>query len=358
MKKNFLKTFIIFISFFITMEISYAKLYTDELMDTDEEVIKCDYYNKKQDETIRIALKKRDGMLTVDMTKNFSKNITEKIVPTGGTKPSNNGMNKGEIIQYLATKGKCPAYAANFDDKYLFADESADLDGNSYILEKKSVLYDKDYCFYRFSEKDWGFFLRKDKLSELANNYEGQECPATIITELEESLQSDYPRKFYGTDAESGMAITVLEKQCVSDTMNFFNDDSSAGIKCYQGKKEELKSNNPYKNQNMDPNTPNGELDCNGLFDAESKKFITGAYFIIEIIAVIFIVILTIKDYSFAILSSNQDEMKKNNKKLLTRVGILVALLLLPAILRLILRVFKIEAFNSDPLCGTVEKNK
>jgi len=65
---------------------------------------------------------------------------------------------------------------------------------------------------------------------------------------------------------------------------------------------------------------------------------------------------LTIKDYAAAILNSNQDEMKKANKRLVTRLIIVVVILLLPALIKLILKLFKIELFSSDPFCGTIKK--
>ena len=80
------------------------------------------------------------------------------------------------------------------------------------------------------------------------------------------------------------------------------------------------------------------------------------AYFIIEIIAILIAIALTIKDYAVAILNSNADEIKKANKNLITRLIVIIILLLLPSLINLLFKVFNIKAFNSDPLCGTVNK--
>ena len=87
-----------------------------------------------------------------------------------------------------------------------------------------------------------------------------------------------------------------------------------------------------------------------------------------EIIALILLVGLTVLDYAKVIMSGEQDEMKKSNKRLLTRIIIAALILLLPMLIKLILGVFHIEGIGSgdptdpnspnyNPLCVEI-KNK
>lgn len=107
----------------------------------------------------------------------------------------------------------------------------------------------------------------------------------------------------------------------------------------------------------------NEPLNCSDFFDDETKSFIGTLYFYIEIIAIIVTIGLTIMDYSSAILNSDQDKMKKNSSKLLTRGILIVIILLLPVLVRTIIGIFNIKGFNGneDPLCGIISnarKNK
>ena len=99
------------------------------------------------------------------------------------------------------------------------------------------------------------------------------------------------------------------------------------------------------------------ELDCDNIF-ADIADMIKTGYFVIELIAILLVVVLTIVDYAQVILSDNQDEMKKSNKKLTTRLIIVAVILLLPALINMILKMLHIQGFNSEkPLCVEI-KNK
>ena len=99
------------------------------------------------------------------------------------------------------------------------------------------------------------------------------------------------------------------------------------------------------------------ELNCDNIF-AELADIIKTGYFIIELIAILLVVVLTIVDYAQVILTDNQDDMKKSNKKLTTRLIIVVVILLLPALINMILKMLHIQGFNSEkPLCVEI-KNK
>lgn len=110
--------------------------------------------------------------------------------------------------------------------------------------------------------------------------------------------------------------------------------------------------------KNMDEIVPKFEnqieLSCDSIFSDIANEIKT-AYFFIEIIAIVLVIALSSLEYAKILMSDNQDEFKKANKKLIRRIILLVALFLLPAILNIILGLFKIEGFNSDnPLCVNV----
>ena len=98
------------------------------------------------------------------------------------------------------------------------------------------------------------------------------------------------------------------------------------------------------------------QFDCGTL--GELADIVKTGYFIIEIIAIVILVVFTALDYAKVILNGEQDEMKKTNKRLTTRLIIAVVILLLPALINFVLGVFNIEGFNSEnPLCVEI-KNK
>lgn len=108
-----------------------------------------------------------------------------------------------------------------------------------------------------------------------------------------------------------------------------------------------------YENVNVDIDST---FSCGTL--GELADLVKTGYFIIEIIAIVILVVFTALDYAKVILSGEQDEMKKTNKRLATRLIIAVVILLLPALINFVLGVFNIEGFNSEnPLCVEI-KNK
>lgn len=108
-----------------------------------------------------------------------------------------------------------------------------------------------------------------------------------------------------------------------------------------------------YENISFDKTT---QFDCGTL--GELADLVKTGYFIIEIVALVILIVFTVLDYAKVILSGEQEEMKKTNKRLKTRLIIMIAILLLPALINFILGVFNIEGFNSEnPLCVEI-KNK
>ena len=108
-----------------------------------------------------------------------------------------------------------------------------------------------------------------------------------------------------------------------------------------------------YEKIQLDTKT---QFSCGTLGDL--ADLVKTGYFIIEMVALVILVVFTVLDYAKVILSGEQDEMKKTNKRLATRLIIMVVLLLLPALINFVLGVFNIEGFNSEnPLCVEI-KNK
>lgn len=108
------------------------------------------------------------------------------------------------------------------------------------------------------------------------------------------------------------------------------------------------------------------EFSCNSL--GELAEMVKTGYFIIEVIGFVILIVFTSLDYAKVILNGEQDDMKKTNKRLATRLIVLAIILLLPALINFTLRIFNIEGFNSEnpniegfnsenPLCVRI-KNK
>lgn len=101
-----------------------------------------------------------------------------------------------------------------------------------------------------------------------------------------------------------------------------------------------------------------GNIECEDIFDEETKEFISFIYFIITIAAIVLTIIMSVKDYAGVIINGDQDGIKKCNGKLIKRLLLVILLLLLPAIIKFVLNIFDIPFFNSDnPTCG-VQINK
>ena len=364
MKKT-IKTLIIIALIFISTETINATSYSYDFVDENETILKCTYGDKYV-----VKFEVRNNNAQTDLYMNG--NLKDKIAEDKDKKPSENALNKNETSKYIMENGKCPEFLSIYKKKYVFADSKTDLEGSSEVYSKTRTKYDKNYCFYRFeinyfnwstNQRDThklGVFVKKDKFSNFANTYEQEECPAALITEMQESTKpmSELERKFYASDT---LDNDELLKECRDDALQqikdiYQDDEIDDGPLCKIAPKQDLISDGSTdENENFDP-TNEEQIGCDGLFDYETKKFISSAYFILQIIGVLILIAFTIKDYASAILNSNADELKKANKNLITRLIVLIILLLLPSLLNLLLKVFKIKAFNENPLCGTVIK--
>lgn len=92
------------------------------------------------------------------------------------------------------------------------------------------------------------------------------------------------------------------------------------------------------------------EYNCSILSDF--ADIISTGYFIIEMLGLAILIVLSSMDYLKIFLNDNSDELKKANSNLAKRLGIVVALFLLPAFINVLFNIFHIEGVNSEhPLC-------
>lgn len=98
------------------------------------------------------------------------------------------------------------------------------------------------------------------------------------------------------------------------------------------------------------------QYDC-GIFNKEITNMIQTGYFVIELLSIVILIVFSVLDYSKVILNGDMDQMKKSNGNLFKRIIIVVVIFLLPAILNVALKLFKIEGFDSEqPLCVEIKK--
>lgn len=158
------------------------------------------------------------------------------------------------------------------------------------------------------------------------------------LTEKYKKLEETYKSKFFE-------AMNTSADKCDVDTRSLDKTEISRIM------------DNKFENIVLDYGKLDySELNCDNLF-ADMADIIRYAYFILEIIAILIIIIKTGLDYSKVFLNDDKDQLKKANTNLMKRIIVLVVLLLLPAIVNLFLKLFKIEGFNSEnPLCIEIKQ--
>lgn len=145
------------------------------------------------------------------------------------------------------------------------------------------------------------------------------------------------------------VSLQYIERKCKAQFGTDFNIDTDIDsvIKNIETKFEHELTGNIYIE--LDPNK---NYECSDIFTEEIVEIIKGAYFLIEMVAIVIVIIFSILDYAKIILIGGADELKKTNQNLLKRIIIVAIIFLLPALVNLMLRLFNIEGFNSDnPLC-------
>ena len=85
------------------------------------------------------------------------------------------------------------------------------------------------------------------------------------------------------------------------------------------------------------------EFRCSDIFTEEMVDVIKTSYFIIEMVGLAILIVFSALDYIKVFMGDNADELKKANSNFIRRLIILVILFLLPALVNVILRLFKID---------------
>ena len=381
MKKNKLVKFLLFImlfSFFTTTvkarSISGYE-YTDSGRSNDEEIVlTCRYMykesNKKEKNELIIEARTMSLGYSLQITPYVDGKRNTDALSRSGKKFKDEALLENELLEYLEYYGKCPAYAGYFkgsgyDNGFALGDTTDSLKGAQHILELTRTKQNTNYCHYTFPDAKpyewrmdhWGVWMKKQHIDFIEIDPE-KGCPTTLITEGDitfgDAFSYNKPRYYATYNSEETAALLQLcETEAKEDVAEY--EDAVSLVKCYAAPLD-IPQNIGGAPGDPGQEDPIPELSCDALFDYETKQFIDNAYFIIEILAIVAVILLTIKDFSLGILNSNQDEIKKAGKRLLTRLIILVIILLLPAILKLVLGIFNIEMFSSDPLCGTIKK--
>ncbi|MGM9849678.1 MAG: hypothetical protein ACI31V_02130 [Bacilli bacterium] len=206
-------------------------------------------------------------------------------------------------------------------------------------LQKSAVKFNSKNANIYTIEKLASILSNKD---ESGNRYERQ-----IIDPQTNTTYIDKLNSIYSLNVDSSVKYVV----------NICNNMTETNIE-YNGEtlKENLKeefTTKIYEKITFDDKT---QFSCGTL--GELADLVKTGYFIIEIVALVILVVFTVLDYAKVILSGEKDEMKKTNKRLSTRLIVMVVILLLPALINFVLGVFNIEGFNSEnPLCVEI-KNK
>lgn len=152
----------------------------------------------------------------------------------------------------------------------------------------------------------------------------------------------------YGVNAKS------CKNQCKGNS-----DYNTCFNKCKKDKKSSSNSNNNSSDNsgsNSDSNSTssNGSEECNVLLgDKDNEDYEESVAWLVQklldylkILGPILVVILSSVDFATAIVSSNDDTMKKAQKKLITRLIAAVLLFLIPTVVGVLLDIFGITSCN------------
>ncbi len=94
------------------------------------------------------------------------------------------------------------------------------------------------------------------------------------------------------------------------------------------------------------------DLDCDVILGEELLKWLSSAYFLIQVFAVIVTVVTGMMDITKAVASSEEDSLKKAFKSIRTRLIVTAILIILPILIEFILGIVDIPGLtNKNPLC-------
>lgn len=370
MKKSKSKLILFLLMLMICNNVHAIKM--KDLVDSNDTIIQCDYVFKSGDEvkdTIYLQLKGTNVTNTTLDDFEWFMNIggaqadpTKEIYIMGEKLPEDNVFNIYSSIEYTINNLKCPSYLGYYksDKKYALTSTKPQNATKVYELSNPSQVYNKNYCYYTFGDK--GLIIKNDpnilnQLRPFDKEILPSTCSDNIIVpiNLYWEYQGEYDLYVYPV-TQKDPNMSMLKDVCSGKTSEGI--DPTLDYNCSIGKRT-LKDidENGHAGEDKSKVKTLEEINCDVIFDDETKKFISDMYFWIEVVAIVLTVIITAKDYAFAILNSNNDAMKKTNGQLITRIIIIVIILILPLVVKTIFKIVKIEGINAtDPLCGTVNK--
>lgn len=142
--------------------------------------------------------------------------------------------------------------------------------------------------------------------------------------------------------------------ECTASVAIFAEDPQNGDFKEYK-LNEQVYNGKPFKDDNSLDN--NNKVDCQSLIgtvsddgsDNGSLAWILNKLLkYIKIIGPIIVLLLSSYEFLMAIISNNDDNMKKAQNRLIKRIILAVALFLIPSIVSLLLNIF---GFNGDGIC-------
>lgn len=117
-----------------------------------------------------------------------------------------------------------------------------------------------------------------------------------------------------------------------------------------------------YDNEfNTDFNIISGgevSVDCNGIFTKEALDLISDILGWFRILAPVALIVLVAVDFGQAVLSQDNDALKKASSKVVKRAIATVALFFIPTFVRVLINLPGVRSsiqIPEDPLCGTMK---
>lgn len=181
---------------------------------------------------------------------------------------------------------------------------------------------------------------------------DGRTCPTYVYYFLDNSTSTKYSYRILNSETEKQ---TFEQKNPDARVITRYKFTSSLDMKDLYSyevydvvEKEEDEYNSPIWGDKVD-------LNCNGIIGEEALDFINEIFSWIQIVAPIFVIIISAVEFGGAVLQDDKDALKKASSKLIKRLIIAVALFFIPMILSFILDVFNEASGAFSSTCGIGE---
>ncbi len=174
--------------------------------------------------------------------------------------------------------------------------------------------------------------LENNKMTNAQSKVKNANCTFDIESEKCKQLYKEWQDAI--NNAKQVSSDLLQKKICSKSEIDTFNKRIKEHEKEYAISKHIDNKDDPADK----PNITIGPLSCETL--SKLTNYVGKIYTWVEIFTVVGFVILTMFDYTKAITSSDEDKIKKSNKRVVTRVIILLIVILLPTLLNLVFRIF------------------